>query len=106
MLRLFVRGLLFSNIRRTAGVQSSYIHPSLLSASTCRNLNTMEQPFQKMEEEGVLQCSGPKEAEMKKDEEEKALPKLRKQEFRQYNSMAEHMNYFVRVSRISKWTQC
>jgi hypothetical protein len=65
----------------------------------------MEQPFQKMEEEGVPQCSGPREAEMKKDEEEKALPKLSKQEFRQYNSMAEHMNYFVCVSDISYWIQ-
>jgi hypothetical protein len=105
MLRLFVRGLLFSNIRRTAGVNSSHVHPSLLSASTCRNLNTMEQPFQKMEEEGVPQCSGPKEAEMKKDEEEKALPKLSKQEFRQYNSMAEHMNYFVCASGTRDWAQ-
>ena len=55
----------------------------------------MEQPFEKMAEEGVPKVAGPTEADLPKPEEEQALPKLNAQEFRQYNRMAEHMNYFV-----------
>jgi len=106
MLRVLLQGLLVSNIRRTAVAASS--HTSLHSrslASTCRNpnnhinLNTMDAPenaFEKMAEEGLPHCTGPRQEEIQKEEEEKALPKLTKEQFRQYNSMAEHMNYFVR----------
>lgn len=58
----------------------------------------MEQPFEKMEEEGIPQCTGPQEQELRKEEEEKALPKLSKEEFRKYNALAEKMNYFVGTS--------
>ena len=56
----------------------------------------MEQPVEKMADEGVPRCAGPTEASVP-NQEEKALPKLSAQEFRQYNRMAEHMNYFVSI---------
>ena len=57
----------------------------------------MEQPFEQMADEGVPKCAGPTEASVPKQDEQ-ALPKLSAQEFRQYNRMAEHMNYFVSMS--------
>lgn len=58
----------------------------------------LEKAFEKMEEEGVPKNPAPREevVEQKKDVEEK-LPKLSAQEFRLYNSMAEHMDMFVRT---------
>ncbi len=59
-------------------------------------MDAPENAFEKMAEEGLPHCTGPRQEEIQKEEEEKALPKLTKEQFRQYNSMAEHMNYFVR----------
>lgn len=98
MLRLLVSGLLLSSLRRSTAL--SFSNSSLLSrgvANTCRNLNypfNMEEPFQKMEEEGVPRCDKPTEAAAPKKEEQD-LPKLSAKEFRAYNSMAEHMDLFV-----------
>jgi len=50
-------------------------------------------------EEISVKPSDKKEEETKKTEEEKPkLPKLSSADFRAYNSMAEHMEYFVRLS--------
>jgi hypothetical protein len=56
-----------------------------------------EGAFKDMAEQGLPQCTGPRQEEVQKEEEAKALPKLSREEFRAYNSMAEHMNYFVRL---------
>lgn len=45
-------------------------------------------------------------AEKEEEEEEIKLPKLSAAEFRAYNSMAEHMEYFVRLSSIKHSTSC
>lgn len=57
----------------------------------------MEEPFEKMEEAGVPKAAEPSTAAMPtKEAQEKVLPKLSPQEFKAYNSMAEHMDMFVR----------
>lgn len=68
---------------------------STIPASSCP-----EQAFEKMEEAGVPKASQPSEAaepsaEQKAESKEQQLPKLSPQEFRIYNSMAEHMDMFV-----------
>ena len=97
MLRLLVNGLLLSS---PIAVRSNNLHSRAL-ANTCRNLNfhynSMEQPFEKMAEEGVSKCDKPTEVAAPKQEEQ-ALPKLSAKDFRVYNSMAEHMDMFVGVS--------
>lgn len=57
----------------------------------------MEQPFEKMADEGVPHCDKPTEAAAPKKEEQE-LPKMSTAEFRVYNRMAEHMDMFVRPS--------
>jgi len=57
----------------------------------------MEQPFEKMEQEGVPKCDQPSDAAAAKQEEQQ-VPKLSAQEFRVYNRMAEHMDMFVCLS--------
>lgn len=96
MLRLFVSGLLLSTIRRPVIAIHSHsaLHSSRALTSTCRNLNIMEQPFEKMAEEGVPKSDKPTEVAAPKQEEQ-CLPKLSPQEFRVYNRMAEHMDMFV-----------
>ena len=100
MLRLLVTGLLLSTVRRATFAQST-AHNALLSRtallSTCRNLNSMEQPFQKMRDEGEPMCDKPSDAAAPKQEEQE-LPKLSATEFRQYNRLAEHMDMFVCLS--------
>lgn len=56
----------------------------------------MGEPFEKMEEAGVPKAAEPSSAAMSTKEEEQKLPKLSPQEFKAYNSMAEHMDMFVR----------
>ncbi|KAK3716216.1 hypothetical protein LTR37_006661 [Vermiconidia calcicola] len=96
MLRAFIRGLLLFHIKRTTSSYTYNILHSRAITSTCRTYSNqiMEQPFEKMAEKGVPKVPGPTEASVPKKEEEQALPKLSPQEFRQYNRMAEHMNYF------------
>ncbi|KAK0807989.1 hypothetical protein LTR91_005038 [Friedmanniomyces endolithicus] len=53
----------------------------------------MEQPFEKMAEEGVPKCDKPSEVSAPKKEDQD-LPKMSPQEFRVYNRMAEHMDMF------------
>ncbi|TKA36985.1 hypothetical protein B0A54_11349 [Friedmanniomyces endolithicus] len=53
----------------------------------------MEQPFEKMAEEGVPKCEKPTEVSAPKKEDQD-LPKMSPQEFRVYNRMAEHMDMF------------
>ncbi|KAK4544437.1 hypothetical protein LTR36_004328 [Oleoguttula mirabilis] len=53
----------------------------------------MEQPFEKMAEEGLPKSDKPTEVAAPKAEEQ-CLPKLSPQEFRTYNRMAEHMDMF------------
>jgi hypothetical protein len=55
----------------------------------------MENATEEMAEAGIPQCTGSKVEGMKKEEEQKALPELSKEEFRRYNRMADSMNYFV-----------
>jgi hypothetical protein len=108
MLRVFINGLLLSSIKRStpvAAAQQRRLLPgldptrqNLFALPTCRSLNTMDQPFEKMAEEGVPQATGSKQEELQKEEEAKALPKLSPQEFRKFNALAEKMNYFVRIS--------
>ena len=61
-----------------------------------------EQPFEKMEEDGVPKCPQPTKVSKEPKKEEKQqnedLPKLSPQEFRQFNHMSEHMDMFVRPS--------
>jgi len=102
MLRLLVSGLLLSIVRRHA-TATAHIHNAaplnraLSAAATCRaNHNyIMEQPFEKMAEEGVPKCEKPTEVSAPKKEDQD-LPKMSPQEFRVYNRMAEHMDMFVR----------
>ena len=98
MLRLLIRGLVLSNVRRSS---PSYTHNILHSrslASTCRNLNIMEQPFDQMADEGITKCDKAAADVSTSKAEEKELPELSPKEFRIYNQMAEHMNMFVWVS--------
>lgn len=55
----------------------------------------MEEPFQKMEKEGVPKNSQISDAALPTKAEEEKLPKLSAQEFSMYNHMAEHMDMFV-----------
>lgn len=97
MFRLLLSGLLLSTIRRpiAAATSHNFLHNRALTA-TCRNLNIMEQPFERMSEEGVPKSDKPTEVSAPKQEEQD-LPKLSPQEFRVYNRMAEHMDMFVRL---------
>lgn len=55
-----------------------------------------QQPFEKMEEQGVPKCpEATKVAAPAKEAQD--LPKLSPQEFRAYNHMSEHMDMFVRA---------
>jgi hypothetical protein len=57
-------------------------------------VNRLAEPASK--EADILECSETrKEAEKDAEKEEVKLPKLSAAEFRTYNSMAEHMEYFV-----------
>ena len=102
MLRLLVSGLLLSTVRRPA-IATAHIHNAaplsraLTASATCRNNPNyiMEQPFEKMAEEGVPKCDKPSEVSAPKKEDQD-LPKMSPQEFRVYNRMAEHMDMFVR----------
>ena len=101
MLRLLISGLLLSTARRPAA--TAYQHSiaplsrTLTASATCRNNHNyiMEQPFEKMAEEGVPKCDKPSEVSAPKKEDQD-LPKMSPQEFRVYNRMAEHMDMFVR----------
>ena len=87
-----------STFRRTNAVQSHNVLHNRALTSTCRNLvNTMENPFEKMAEEGVPKTDKPTEVAAPKKEEQD-VPKLSPQEFRVYNRMAEHMDMFVRLA--------
>jgi hypothetical protein len=56
--------------------------------------NQLAEPASK--EADILGCNGAKNAaEQEVEKEEVKLPKLSAAEFRTYNSMAEHMEYFV-----------
>ena len=68
MLRLLVGGLILSTFRRTNAVQSHNILHNRALTSTCRNLNTMETPFEKMTEEGVPKTDKPTEVAAPKKE--------------------------------------
>ena len=101
MLRLLVSGLLLSTVRRPVAAAHTHnvLHSrALTSTATCRaNYNNiMEQPFEKMAQEGVPKCDKPTVVSAPKKEEQD-LPKLSAQEFRIYNRMAEHMDMFVRL---------
>lgn len=98
MLRLLVGGLLLSSLRRTSAAHSSHaLRSSAIAANTCRNINTvMEQPFEKMAEEGVPKCDAPSKVAAPQKEEQ-ALPKMSAQEFRVYNRMSEHMDMYVSI---------
>jgi hypothetical protein len=57
-------------------------------------VNRLAEPASK--EADILGCNeARKEAEKEVEEEEVKLPKLSAADFRTYNSMAEHMEYFV-----------
>ena len=65
-----------------------------------------QQPIEKTVEEGVPQCVGPKTTEVQKDQvEEKTWPKLSPADFKKYNRMAEHMDYFVSTSNTSAYEE-
>lgn len=69
------------------------------SSATTAASSCPEQAFEKMEEAGVPKASQPSEAaepsaEQKAESKVQQLPKLSAQEFRIYNSMAEHMDMF------------
>ncbi|TKA83170.1 hypothetical protein B0A55_00691 [Friedmanniomyces simplex] len=103
MLRLLVSGLLLSTVRRPVAAahttHNTALHSrALTAAATCRNYNhnyngMMEQPFERMAEEGVPKCDKPTKVSAPKKEDQD-LPKLSPQEFRVYNRMAEHMDMF------------
>lgn len=97
MLRLLVGGLLLSTVRRSATATHSHniLHSRALTA-TCRNnnFNIMEQPFERMAEEGVPKSDEATRAAAPKKEEQE-LPRMSTAEFRVYNRMAEHMDMFV-----------
>lgn len=98
MLRWIVRGLIFSNVRRSSPSHTHNLLHSRSLANTCRNLNIMEQqPFEKMAEEGIPKCESAADTSDLKPAE-KELPPLSQKEFRVYNQMAEHMNMFVGLS--------
>ena len=62
-------------------------------------VNRLAEPCEKEGE--ILEGNQARDAALKKVEEakvEEKLPKLSAAEFRVYNSMAEHMEYFVRIS--------
>ena len=62
----------------------------------------MEQPVENKLDGKVAQCDVSTEASMSRPEEP-VLPKLSAQEFRTFNRLADHMNYFVRTWRGSLW---
>ena len=95
MLRFLVGGLILSTFRRTSAAQSHNTLHSRAVTSTCRNLNIMENPFEKMSEEGVPKTDKPTVVAAPKQAEQD-LPKLSSQEFKVFNRMAEHMDMFVR----------
>jgi len=100
MLRPLVSGLLLSVYRRpVTALSHNTLYSRALISSTCRNPNIMEQPFEKMAEEGVPKADGPTEVAAPKKEEQD-VPKLSPQEFRIYNRMAEHMDMFVGLAYI------
>ena len=94
MLRLLFSGLILSNIRRSFASHNQNLLHNRALANTCPKLNIMEQPFEKMAEDGVPKCDEPTKVAGPKREEQD-LPKLTAQEFRVYNQMAEHMDMFV-----------
>lgn len=55
--------------------------------------NNMEEPFEKMAQEGEPKCDVPTAAAAP-EKEEQVLPKLSAKDFRVYNRMAEHMDMF------------
>ncbi len=97
MLRRAIGSTLISDGRRSI---PSNIHSRVLSrtfVASTKQFNPMAQPAQEPMNETLstpkLNGDGTKTSE-----EQKELPKLSKQEFRAYNQMAEHMNYFVMPS--------
>lgn len=67
-----------------------------LSKEELDSVNQMSEPAEKeCEVLGKKDDLKDEAVEEKKEEEEPKLPKLSAAEFRAYNSMAEHMEYFV-----------
>ena len=71
--------------------------PNRTLATTFRKANIMEQPVDR--QEGELPLCDKDNDKPAPVEEVKALPKLTAQEYRVYNCMADHMNYFVSYQR-------
>ena len=103
MLRLVTNSLIPNITRRSKpAIISSCLHKRDFS-KTRRTLSTMEQPIEKAEN-GTPSRDLPSDMSESKVEGS-PLPKLTAQEYRVYDSMADHMNLFVSTAMIDSYTQ-
>lgn len=104
MLRFLIGSLFISSVKRAVCTPSHHVLHNLAISSTYRTYHIMQQPQQPVEmvtEETMPACPGNPSDSSEPQKKEQTLPKLTPQEFKIYNRMAEHMNYFVRLAPLS-----